>query len=62
VGGVGGVRETLSRKKKKTTQKRAGGVAQGVDPAFKPLYDTHKKKLSEAASSGEGNNINEEKL
>jgi hypothetical protein len=26
----------------KPTQKRAGGVAQGVDPEFKPQY--HKKK------------------
>jgi hypothetical protein len=35
------VRETLSQKKK-NSQKRAGGVAQGVDPEFKPQY--HKKK------------------
>jgi hypothetical protein len=28
--------------KKKPSQKRAGGVAQGVDPEFKPQY--HKKK------------------
>jgi hypothetical protein len=31
--------ETLSKKKKKNTlQKRAGGVAQGLDPEFKPQY------------------------
>jgi hypothetical protein len=32
--------ETLSGKKK--SQKRAGGVALGVGPGFKPLY--HKKR------------------
>jgi hypothetical protein len=30
--------------KKKPTQKRAGGVAQGVDPEFKPQYYKKKKK------------------
>jgi hypothetical protein len=30
------VRETLSRKN--PSQKRAGGVAQGIDPEFKPQY------------------------
>jgi hypothetical protein len=30
------VQETLSQKKKKTSHKRAGGVAQGVGPKFKP--------------------------
>jgi hypothetical protein len=29
---------------KNTLQKRAGGVAQGVDPEFKPQYHTHKKE------------------
>jgi hypothetical protein len=28
----------------KTLQKRAGGVAQGVDPEFKPQYCKKKKK------------------
>jgi hypothetical protein len=33
------VQKTLSQiKKKKKSQKRAGGVAQGVDPEFKPRY------------------------
>jgi hypothetical protein len=32
-------------KKKKTFKKRAGGVAQGVGPEFKPQY--HKKKKKE---------------
>jgi hypothetical protein len=30
--------KTLSQKKKKKSQKRAGGVAQGVGPEFKPQY------------------------
>jgi hypothetical protein len=30
--------------KKKSLQKRAGGVAQGVDPEFKPQYCKKKKK------------------
>jgi hypothetical protein len=29
---------------KKKSQKRAGDVAQGVDPEFKPQYHTHVKK------------------
>jgi hypothetical protein len=29
--------------KKKKSQKRASGVAQGVVPEFKPQYHTHKK-------------------
>jgi hypothetical protein len=29
--------ETLSQKEKKKSQKRTGGVAQGVGPEFKPL-------------------------
>jgi hypothetical protein len=33
-------------KKKKAHKKRAGGVAQGVGPEFKPQYDTHKKVLT----------------
>jgi hypothetical protein len=28
---------------KKPSQKRAGGVAQGVDPEFKPQYHKNKK-------------------
>jgi hypothetical protein len=36
------VHETLSqkkkKKKKKATKKRAGGMAPGVDPEFKPQY------------------------
>jgi hypothetical protein len=35
------VHETLSQKKKKKSQKRAGRVAQGVSPEFKPQY--HRK-------------------
>jgi hypothetical protein len=37
------VHETLSQKN--PSQKRAGGVAQGVDPQFKPQY--HKKRERE---------------
>jgi hypothetical protein len=33
----------------KPTQKRAGGVAQGVDPEFKPQYHKKKKKEKETA-------------
>jgi hypothetical protein len=36
------VQETLSRKH--PSQKRAGGVAQGVHPQFKPQYCKKKKK------------------
>jgi hypothetical protein len=36
------VHETLSQKN--LSQKRAGGVAQGVDPEFKPQYCQKKKK------------------
>jgi hypothetical protein len=32
------VQEPLSQKKKKKSQKRAGGVAQDVGPKFKPQY------------------------
>jgi hypothetical protein len=35
--------KTLSQKKK-PSQKRAGGVAQGVGPEFKPQY--HKKNIN----------------
>jgi hypothetical protein len=35
--------KTLSQKKKKNSQKRAGGVAQGVGPEFKPQYHQKKK-------------------
>jgi hypothetical protein len=38
------VLETLSRKN--CLQKRAGGVAQGVDPEFKPQYCKKKKKAA----------------
>jgi hypothetical protein len=38
------VRETLSKKKKKPSQKRAGGVGQGVGPEFKPQYCKKKKR------------------
>jgi hypothetical protein len=37
------VLETLSQKKKKS-QKRTGGVAQGLGPEFKPKYCQKKKK------------------
>jgi hypothetical protein len=37
------VRKTLSRKKKKITKERAGGVAQGEGPEFK-LQSCKKKK------------------
>jgi hypothetical protein len=36
------VLKTLSRKN--PSQKRAGGVAQGVDPEFKPQYCKNKKQ------------------
>jgi hypothetical protein len=36
------VQETLSRKN--PSQKRAGGVAQGIGPEFKPQYCKKKKK------------------
>jgi hypothetical protein len=39
------VREILSQKKKKKSQKRAGAVAQGVGPEFKPQYHKKKKKV-----------------
>jgi hypothetical protein len=32
------------KKKKKPSQKRAGGVAQGGGPEFKPQYSGKKKK------------------
>jgi hypothetical protein len=32
------VPETLSQKKKPSPRKRAGGVAQGIGPEFKPQY------------------------
>jgi hypothetical protein len=38
------VRETLSQKN--PSHKRAGGVAQGVGPEFKPQYHKKKKKKS----------------
>jgi hypothetical protein len=40
------VPETLSRKN--PSQKRAGGVAQGVGPEFKPQYQKKKKKARTA--------------
>jgi hypothetical protein len=36
--------------KKNSSQKRAGGVAQGVDPEFKPQYQKKKEKLSMISS------------
>jgi hypothetical protein len=36
----------LGKKKKKVSQKRAGGVVQGVRPEFKPQYRKKKKFLS----------------
>jgi hypothetical protein len=36
---------------KKKLQKRAGGVAQGVGPEFKPPYRKKKKKKNEWLSS-----------
>jgi hypothetical protein len=35
--------DPISKKKKKPSQKRAGGVAQGVSPEFKPQYWKKKK-------------------
>jgi hypothetical protein len=37
----GQIRETLSRKN--PSQKRAGGVVQGIDPEFKPQYGKNKE-------------------
>jgi hypothetical protein len=42
------VHKNLSKKTKKS-QKRAGGVTEGVDPEFKPQY--HKKKKTEPQES-----------
>jgi hypothetical protein len=39
------VQETLSQKK--SSQKKGCGVAQSVDPEFKPQYHTKKKKRKE---------------
>jgi hypothetical protein len=39
---------------KKTIQKRAGGVAQGVDPEFKPQYCKKKKKKKRKTKTKEG--------
>jgi hypothetical protein len=39
------VRKTITWKK--PSQKRAGGVAQGVGPEFKPQYHTHTQKKKE---------------
>jgi hypothetical protein len=38
------VRTYLKKKKKAITKKRTGGVAQGVDPEFKPQYHKTKPK------------------
>jgi hypothetical protein len=38
------VLKTLSQKKKKKSQKRAGGVAQGVSPEFKLQFCKKRKK------------------
>jgi hypothetical protein len=34
----------ISQKKKKNHKKRAGGVAQGIGPEFKPQYQKKKKE------------------
>jgi hypothetical protein len=44
--------ETLSWKKKNPSQKRAGGVAQGIGPEFKLQY--HKKKKNKKERNGKG--------
>jgi hypothetical protein len=44
------VQETLSYKN--TSQKRAGGVAQGVGPEFKPQYCIKKKRKKENGTGG----------
>jgi hypothetical protein len=36
--------DTLSQKKKNPSQKKAGGVVQGVGPEFKPQY--HRKEIN----------------
>jgi hypothetical protein len=35
-------------KQKKPSQKRAGGVAQGISPEFKPQYPPPKKNISKS--------------
>jgi hypothetical protein len=47
------VHKTLSRKH--PTQKRAGGVAQGVGPEFKPQYHKQTKKEAAEDMGYEGN-------
>jgi hypothetical protein len=42
------VHETLSQKN--SSQKRAGGVAQGVGPEFKPQYNKRKRKVKRACA------------
>jgi hypothetical protein len=38
------VHQTLSQKKKSPSQKRAGGVARGIGPEFKPQHHKNKTK------------------
>jgi hypothetical protein len=42
-------RDPISKKKKKNHKKRAGGVAQGVDPEFKPQHQKKKRKFHKEA-------------
>jgi hypothetical protein len=37
--------DPISKKSITHTKKRTGGVAQGVDPEFKPQYHTHTQKV-----------------
>jgi hypothetical protein len=45
------VHKNLSKKTKKS-QKRAGGVTEGVDPEFKPQYHKKKKKQNPRKALG----------
>jgi hypothetical protein len=45
------VPETLSQKN--PSQKRSGGVAQGVGPEFKPQYQKKKKKVNNKEQENE---------
>jgi hypothetical protein len=49
------VHKSLSRER--SSQKRAGGVAQGVGPEFKPQY--HKKRKENGGNLNEYYNVNE---
>jgi hypothetical protein len=37
-------RDPITKKKKKISQKRTGGVAQGIGPEFKSQYQKEEKK------------------